>query len=619
MSTPTLASDESSQLVSRSYIAEALGAHQRYLDQLQRWYDWLEDETDAPNAHKLMLFKLIEATIARREPGGAWANEDEDVIPTAGDLREMLDETRFAQFRQEIERLRNPIEQAGLELTTILTSTDFLTELDNLPWDEQLIYADRLADQLVSSNVCFLFLRQSVGSAPTTPLPLFSPERLLKPPGDFVRVNTPVVRRAGRIYADVFLKLAPAMLVDADYRTFSLAALDLFGRYFPEDVLDALTFEDKVDDLRIFLKDNPTYLDRFGKPAAASIFVFLELVNVYLAIDMLKKDPGARTTFGVLRAVASLTTALSTAQSVLKLPTMFKLANSRIVGINVLTAVYDLAIAAIDSHSSWRTNDLSVAAGHALQGVGLAGAAAVSTWAALSAAGAVAPSAALNPVAGALLTLGALVVTFGGTFLIVYTQDPPVQRWFENNYFGSNWSSVDADEAPTDILFRWKRVDDSPNIPRQVSEYLSMFFPLRLQARQTESGSVVVTVQPTLGYHESHVVVKRINDEGLFSDPPRYTLIPLYMKPANRIEDDVTACLPADPGDEQRLSDWIRTFTAFELSHQTDPDYDAEGDVIEVDLTIPDKFQPALSGIVMSSPGVMDQFPFVLRARVRVE
>jgi hypothetical protein len=30
-----------------------------------------------------MLFKLIESTIARRQPGGDWANEDEDLIPTA--------------------------------------------------------------------------------------------------------------------------------------------------------------------------------------------------------------------------------------------------------------------------------------------------------------------------------------------------------------------------------------------------------------------------------------------------------------------------------------------------------------------------------------------------------
>jgi hypothetical protein len=82
MSSSAVAS-ESYEMCTHSYIAEALGAHQRYVEQLSRWYDWLGDETDATNAQKLMLFKLIESTIARRQPGGDWANEDEDLIPTA--------------------------------------------------------------------------------------------------------------------------------------------------------------------------------------------------------------------------------------------------------------------------------------------------------------------------------------------------------------------------------------------------------------------------------------------------------------------------------------------------------------------------------------------------------
>jgi hypothetical protein len=617
MSSTTLSSSGPSQLVTRSHIAEALAAHGRYVERLDRWYEWLGDETDASNAQKLMLYKLIESTIARREPGGEWANQDEDLIPAAADLRDMLDQAKYTRFRSQLEKLRSPVERAGLELVTLLQSTEFLTELDLLPWDEQLVYVSRLADQLASSNVGFLYLRQAVGAGPTTPLPVFHPDRLFRKPGDFLETHNAIMGRAASVFAEVFLKVAPAILVNADYNAFAFATLDLVNKYFPEDVLDALTFEDKIDDVRIFMQQNPTYLERYGKPAAAAIGTIMELVGVYFALDALRKDPSIRNSFGLLRAVASLTSTLATTQAILKLPQGFAVHN-RIAGINVIVAVYDLAIAAIDTHASWKTNDLSVAAGHALQGVGLAGAAAISTWAAMSAAGTVAPSAALNPVAGALLTLGALVVTFGGTFLIMYTQDPPVERWFENNYFGSNWDSVDADVSPLEIMFRWKRPDGTPDIPRQVSEYLSMFFPMKVTATENDNGSVNVDVFPSLGYHESHVLVKRVKDDGMFSDP-QHTLLPLYMKPANQTDDGVTLVRPSDPTEDQRLTNWFRRFSPLEMSGELDPNFDASGSVIEVDLTIPDKFQAALSGIVMTSPGVMDEFPFVLRSRVRVE
>lgn len=617
MSTQTLSSSGPPRLVMR-HIPEAMRAHGRYVEKLNLWYDWLGNEADATNAQKLMLFQLIEGTIARRKQGGEWADVDPDVVPTAEALQGMLHPTRYPRFKAEVEKLRRPVEEAFLELATILKSDDFLLELNELNWHEQLVYVNLLADKVASCNTGVLFLRQCVGAEPGPLLPAFHPDRLFRQPGSFLGTHNAIMGRASSVFAEVFLKVAPAMLVDKDYNNFAFAALDLFHKYFPEDVLDALEFEDKVDDVRIFLKKHPEHLERFGKPVVASIGIVMELIGVYFAVDALRKDPSVRNSFGLLRAVASLTSSLAAAQAVLKLPKGFAV-HDRVPGLNIAIAVYDLVIAAVDTHNSWRTNDLSVAAGHALQGVGLAGAAAISTLAATTAASSTAPTIAINPVAGAVLTLGALVVAFGGTFLIIYTQDPPIERWFENNYFGKNWASVVADESPGEIMFRWKRLDGTPDIPRMVSEYLSMFFPLKVTATKLDGGFVNVDVVPALGYHESHVLVKRVKDDGYFADPPRYSLLSLYMKPVNRDDDGRTLVRPSEPTDDQKLASWWRRFTALEMSQEFDPDFDASGSYIEVDLTIPDQFQPALAGIVMTNPGVMDAFPFVLRTRVRVE
>lgn len=613
--------------VSRSYIAEALAAQRVYAEELDEWYDWLEDPAEPPNADKLVLFKLITDTIRRREAGGEWEDVDEDLIPSADDLRGLLDTVKFNKFKLEVESRRKPVEDAALKLVTILKSEALLNELHRLPWDNQLEYCGQMLDQLAVSNVGLRYQRECLYAAPESPLPVAHVERLRQEPGSFINTEAMVLRRASRFLAEYFLKLVPALISDVDYTKFLDATYEVLVKYFQTNgrsdtdlVLDVLTFEDKLDNLRLFHKNNPQHILEFGKQVAASIYLVFEIANVYRAVLALKQDPSVRSKFALLRAVAGLTSALSSAQQVLRLPTALKLSTSRMVGLNILIAIYDLAIGAIDAHEAWRTGDLSVAAGQVLQGVGLAGAAVASTWTALSVAGALSPSAAVNPVGGVLLTLGAILVTFTGTLLITYTQDPPMDQWFENNFFGSNWDDVEADESPGGILFMFKRVDDTPDIGRQVSAFLSMLYPIGLTAElgQIATKSVAVTLMPQLAYHESHIFVKRIADAGLFADPPRYTLVPLYMKPANVIADNVTFYSPTDPEDDENLMDWIRTFSPLELSQGMNPNYDAAGAYLEVDITIPDKFAPALANAIGTNPELMNNFAFVLRARALV-
>jgi hypothetical protein len=601
--------------ISESYLAIALTYHQLYLEQLELWHDWLED-TESRNAEKLVLFTLIRDTIKRRGAGGDW--QDNSSLPTSYELLGMLHPSKYTAFRLEVEQKRQPVESAALELVDILASVELIAELDTLPYDEQLLYANTLADQLASSNVGLLFLRQSLNAPPQSPLPLFHAERLVNQPGSFVDTDVPVMRRASRVYADVMLKLAPALFADADYTKFANATLTLLAKYFPEDIVSALTVEERIDQARQYLRDNPDYLDAYGKPPAAALYVLFELVNIYRAARALKQDPTVRTTFGFLRAVASLTSGLSAVQKTFKLPAALKLGPRATIGLNSVTVIYDLTVGAIDAHQAWQDNDLSVAAGHALQGVGLASAAAASAWVPV---GALFPLLALNPVGLGLLAVGALFVTLAGTALIVYTKDPPIERWFENNYFGVNWANVAVDNPPSDLRYGFKHIDGHPNVPRQVSEFLSMFYPLQLKADRgmQSQRSVTISMQPQLAYHESHVVVTRIHDGGDQGGVRRYTPIPLYAKPANFVQDSVTYYAPLNPRQDEKLSDWIRTFSPIELSQGTNPEFDPAGSYLEVEVTLPDKLQPALAGIVATHPEVMDGFPFVLRERVFIE
>src|SRR5699024_8700563 len=158
--------------------------------------------------------------------GGEWADVDPDIVPTAADLQDMLHPTRYRRFKAEVEKLRGPVEQACLDLATILKSDDFLIELNELDWHEQLVYVNLLADKVANCNTGVLFLRQSVGAEPGPLLPAFHPDRLFRQPGSFLETNNAIMGRASSVFAEVFLKTAPAMLVDKDYNKFAFAALD---------------------------------------------------------------------------------------------------------------------------------------------------------------------------------------------------------------------------------------------------------------------------------------------------------------------------------------------------------------------------------------------------------
>ncbi len=612
--------------ICHSFLADALGAHFRLVDALEEWYEWLGDEEERNNPHefvthkmtnadKVVLHKLISDTIKRRQPNGAWKNIDEDIIPTADELWDMLDTNRFYSFKAKVDVLRGRIEDRALELIKIVDSDQFLVEFEQLPYDDQLEYMAELIDGLPLTEVGMTYLVQVFGKPDTSPLPVFHPTRLIAPVGNFFSDNFPIMSQAGRVYVTAWLQLAPPLMAQKTAAEFAELVRVVVGRYYDPAQTFVVTGTD-LDELLKRIRDfeahnNSIYIrELYGARVAASLGILIEFVNVYLVFDTLRKNPNERNTFGLMQALASAASALDSAQKVLNLHSAFKLSRGATIGLNLVGGLYDVIINAVDGYEAWRTNDLSVAVGHGLQAVGLATAAGVAIAGAISAGEA-------GAMGGPYLAAGAAVLTFCGILLVQLTQDAPIERWFENNYFGINNNNLLVPEAVGDVRFRWKENDGSQNLARQISEFISMLYPLRLKLL-TSTSHLTFQIEPTLAYHESEIFVFRVEEiPGVGS----YTT-GLYNAPLNDQTEppQKTRHVPLNPTESQHLEKWERRFTWDEVwaFRNPSPPVSLEKTWFEVVVTIPDKFQPAFSHTVLAKPDLIDKFSFVLRARAKL-
>ncbi|HSH59193.1 MAG TPA: hypothetical protein VK988_06025 [Acidimicrobiales bacterium] len=589
----------------RSYLAEALHAQTYYFEALDDWNEWLTDPARPTNASKLVLWQLIEDTIEkRRKPGGAWADADE--LPSAETLKALLGET-YQDFRLEVKALRDPIEATAHGLITILDSVELRAELDGLPHADQVRYINTFLHQLSSSNVGMLYLRRSVCISAQPPLlPIFHPSRAFT--DVFLEDVVPNARRTSRLITQIFFKLLPAATADREI-------LHRLSRPYLTMVLDPNIFTTQTIDIRLLVKERDkalkaqwdAYKAKWGTRAALVTSVF-EVATAVIAFQDIRDDPSPKNNLRFGRALVGVAAAVESAQREIyaHAEDLLAPATRRLIAFNSMIVVLDIVIAARDGWDAWETGDVSVAAGNALQGVG-------------SVAGTVASSALALKLVPTLyvpvlnkVVVASFAVALVGTAVITFTADPPMETWFECNYFGSNWDGVDGDETPLDPRFGF--LDDwidEPNLERQISEYLSMLYPIGLTVERYEgqAGAIKVTLRPSLAYHESEVVVARIDDRGWGSDPPRFVMSTLYSNKINVIPDIATSHWPRNPGDDDVLQEWSTIFLAEELP---------AGSHVEVSVKVPPETVPSLSGFVFDRPETLRAMSFVLRGRAPV-
>jgi hypothetical protein len=624
MATGVDANRKQSLPVSKSYIAQALTAHHTYLEAIDRWQNWLERDD---NANTVILHTLISNMIRWRSPGGQLADAN---ILSSAEMEDCLDKAKYDKFRTEVKSRRDPIEQRCLKLIEIMQSVEFLRELDALPFDEQVIYAEKLAAGFSYCTVGLTFQVMSIKAGPQSPLPFFSVERFLGQPGDFDSQKFPVMYRSAGPLTHYLIEISKALVVDENYELYKTVVRQFLEKWFPpeffNDVQDTGLLLEKVRNIH---KANPTIFEDIAPRVGARLMIFVEIAQIVVSARLLRDNPNQRNAYDFLSSLADARLALAEAQKILKISDVLATGAKRMVFLYAITGVYDVVTNLLDASKAWNTGDLSVAVGHSMQAVGLGAATAISVTAALGQIGAIGSVGTLAGPGGVLLVLGFLLVTVGGTLVVYVTRDAPIEQWFKRNYFGKYWAGVEPDPDPDDITFRWRPFGGKPNITRQISDFLSMLFPIGLTVERVEDEDeeklVKIRLTPTLAYHGSEIYVKHIFKKTDFNNEKDwYWLRHVYRKPLNATDDRFPGGAPRNkfapfnPQKGERFQEWSRLFYPLDFALERTPDFDPSGSYIEVDLTIPDEFGSQLTSLLQQNADLMDRFPFILRQRIRI-
>ncbi|MFI7545693.1 hypothetical protein [Actinoplanes sp. NPDC049599] len=612
----------------QSGLSRAIAAHKEYAAALDDWHTWLAAGDNPSNAEQLTLYKLIQETIARRRDGGAWATMDKKVIPEPAALDRVLDRDKYDAFGATVMTRRLKVEKSAKELCDQLDSDDLIAELEASSYEAQLAYLAELTDQLSASNVGMLFMRRSV-NLDQSPLPVVHPDRITRDPINFLITDTPAARRAAKIYIHASLKMLPALVKDKNPDKLTALLVDFIGRYFPEDKVAAATLEEKFNKARAWLVDNPdVWKDKFDKHgrAAGWIQVFFEVADCAVKAKKISDHVDARSIVAMIKAI------VGTGSAILASP--WERAQNFVTtdvgkrmkyGLSLLNAVMDVitaCIAVYDAKEAYEDGDLSVAAGQAMQGVGLAAAgviAGVDTVASLTG------SVALGALVPGLqvIALAAVVAVLAGALLVAYTQDSPFESWLQNCWFGDRWDDVEPGAGPDKAWFKAKRVDGTPDIGRQVSTYLSVLFPLRLTATIGEHTPLLVSLSssPILAYADSQVDLWRLADNTGTDQGMRWTRVPVFnrSRTLGQVDDPrVFADLAGDPPD-QRVIGWVASFGPLVWSQGTNAAFDMTERWVEMDVTIPARFAPQIvEAIGGSDRGQNFSFPYTVRGRCKV-
>jgi hypothetical protein len=588
-------------------VARAIYLHTVLMDASQPWFQWLEKGSPTKNADQFFLWKLIDETLKRRADGGAWAHVDKNFIPDIATLTKVLDASKFDAFGAQITKNRQPIEDSAKDLVTLLETEELLTEFNAYGDGWRWKYASDLLDGLADSHVGMAYLRRSVRmSAVLTPV--IHPDQLIKNTKSFTGADGVQDFKTARDWLKFAFKLMPLLMADPDRQAFDEMSFEYIRRFFPTIVWQgAETLDDRVSLCQSWL--NTQESNRAWWTEAESVFglasAVLEIVNVGVALYKYADKSNWANMAGFVKALASMTKTVSKFASAAYGEDYF-LVLGKTAGkvVTRFAAFYDVVTAAVElfaSADSIHTGDYSVAAGHALQGVGLA----------LGAADAVGLLSVFLTVPGVqIVAVAALAAVVIGYLLVEYTKDSLFETWLQNCWFGNGWPDLKVNEGPGTPMFRTMNPDHTPNLGRQICYWYSIFNPMRLTCQWTFDGKIEVQCRPTLAYQGSYVTVNRVDDDEGPWDSTQF-----YANDVDATGPGIHRLYSTQPGDDH-LTIWIGTFGPDRWSLGRGANYDLSGKWIEVEMTMPiDKADEATRAVLGQH---IDSLPVVTRARYQV-
>ncbi|MFI7494381.1 hypothetical protein ACH9D2_06635 [Kocuria sp. M4R2S49] len=563
------------------------------------------------NGEQLLLWQLIRLGCQYREENGRWHSLPKDVMPTVKQMNKVIDQEKFTGFEARVEGQRKRVEESARALVLTLESEPVRVALENLRAakdEKHLEYVAQLAEGLSGSHVGMRYMIKAL-QVDESPLPVLHPNQLasVPPPApDALAASRVVVKSAGRI----ILNVLPALLnleSEEKFREFNRAFLAIFA---PADVLDAVGGDDirvQVDVARDWFSKHAAWFGEIKEATAVAVFVF-DAIKVTAAVHKVLADPSAENVAGLAKASTELLSSAGKYGGVIGHTRM--LASRQFLNILTrLNAIYDIAMglgAAYRGLDAFTAGDYSVAVGEGMQFLGLTGGAVAAVYT-------VAAGAAAVPVLNVVVISGA-VLAFAGGLMVSMTRDTGYEQWLQNCWFGTNWAKTPVGASPESPFYRAKRVDETPDMERQVSYWISMIHPVQLTIEKTASANVY-TVQcdpfvngpPLLAYRGSQVAIWRIDRMDTF--PESYRAVRIYGPEPVEAVPALGGISIFGPGDDDRLRGWRGT-----IDMQTV----LTDHWIEVQLTMPTARPGDLSAVLSPDMGGIN-LPLVSTTRAPVE
>lgn len=618
-----------------------LDAHRRYLEAIDRWHKWIENNKKTDLPYQIMLSRLIRDILDKRAKGGAeWEG-----VPETHELGSHIDWNRLLSFENGVNIERKKMEEAALELVQLMgytiysTSTgtkeelrenDFWLELNRLQDETKLDYLNHISEQLCLTEVGlkFLIMCQTdkefpLQSASGKLLPPFHTDHFLMIPGQIQDDSLLIAKESLRVIASLFSNLVPAIIGQGD-ETKTCKIMDAFLRKFltlPDDfpTLDpnkpVTSLKEELNKIRgeilaefPNLPDQKNNFERFG----GTLGFIVGLYDVYISFIEVVKDPSMANRYGFLKGLADTTLNLDTAIKAFSKNESKIISDTLARRVNIALAAFDVIIASYNFIENSNSADTTETTGYALKLVGSA------------------------------FMLGAAVATGGLTIILcvavgivlsvwgdkLISQKTEFLVWFKYNYFSKSWGNSEQEgynEDPAQIPFKWfEKVGNkiNPNYARQIASLFSLFYPskpeLNLRTILIRNGPdpenfiwiLEVTVKPVLAYHGSTIVVKKIlpNNQiailtpfnGQLATPPIYE-----VKMNNHL---YGTCTPNKPTATDKLTQWKGDFSLVDSPGGVF----SSKDWFEIDITLPGEYKLFNN----DNDWVGDSIPTILRSRV---
>lgn len=447
-------------------------------------------------------------------------------IPSLAEMKSAIGfedpKSNYKKFEAEYSTLRVDVELAARRYIHTIESSEFLDKFRLLPEEERMQLSSELIEGLSASNIGLSYLiylaenyippdSSNIGnydSETQNNLPALHPDRFLRSSLDFdISSNNTrrieAIRRTSQAFFRLHYEFIPAFR-NVSIGKHSVAALHFTWRFYSKVTFGNTNFKNRIlsaiddytaqrihdtiiktEDILIrsqdYLNNVPVIRQRIGIGVASSFSFVIETINLLNAIEKIINESSFVNGIALADALVSISEGL---HITLERGGKFFFRNNKFslpgkvpLGyLAVFTAIADMVQSLQNSGDAWNRGDDSVAIAETARAVGFGAIAVAGIWTVLEGASATGPYA-------PYVALGGAAIVLVGSAVIYYTTNPRLEDLLLNNFFGSNWDRTNTNfPNPDSILFNFFYLNGEPNLPRQISAFISILYPINVKS-----------------------------------------------------------------------------------------------------------------------------------------